>query len=39
MFETTSIKKVFPNLSEAEIKALNTSYKPLSATQRIKAIV
>jgi phosphoadenosine phosphosulfate reductase len=35
MFETTSIKKVIPNISEAEIKALNKTYKRLSATDRI----
>ncbi len=35
MFETTSVKKVIPNISEAEIKALNKTYKRLSATDRI----
>jgi phosphoadenosine phosphosulfate reductase len=35
MFETTSEKKVVPNISEAEIKALNKKYKMLTAKQRI----
>jgi phosphoadenosine phosphosulfate reductase len=35
MFETTSVKKVIPNISEAEIKALNKTYKRLSATDRM----
>jgi phosphoadenosine phosphosulfate reductase len=35
MFETTSEKKVIPNISEAEIKALNKRYKRLSASERI----
>ncbi len=38
MFETPLIKKVIPNISEAEIKALNKKYKPLSATARIKQL-
>lgn len=35
MFETNSVKKVIPNISEAKIKALNKRYKTLSATERI----
>lgn len=38
MFETTSVQKVIPNISEAEIKALNKKYKPLSASERIRTL-
>lgn len=38
MFETRTEKKVIPNISEAQIKALNKKYKTLSATQRIEAL-
>ncbi|WP_298894226.1 phosphoadenylyl-sulfate reductase [uncultured Psychroserpens sp.] len=38
MFEISSVKKVLPNISEAEIKALNAKYKPLSATERIQQL-
>jgi phosphoadenosine phosphosulfate reductase len=35
MFETTSVQKAIPKLSEAEITALNKKYNPLSVTERI----
>jgi len=38
MLETSSENKVIPNISDAEIKALNKKYKALSATQRIKQL-
>nr|WP_231481273.1 phosphoadenylyl-sulfate reductase [Sediminibacter sp. Hel_I_10] len=38
MLETSSENKVIPNISDAEIKALNKKYKSLSATQRIKQL-
>jgi len=38
MFETYSQKKVLPDISEDEIKALNQKYKPLTATQRIEQL-
>ena len=38
MFEISNTSKVLPNISEIEIKALNTKYKPLSATERIKQL-
>ena len=39
MFEISNTSKVLPNISEIEIKALNTKYKPLSATERIKQLL
>ncbi|MBR9846170.1 MAG: phosphoadenylyl-sulfate reductase [Algicola sp.] len=38
MFEISNTSKVLPNISEIEIKALNTKYKTLSATERIKQL-
>ncbi|WP_299225976.1 phosphoadenylyl-sulfate reductase [uncultured Psychroserpens sp.] len=38
MFESTPVKKVIPNITEAQIKALNKKYKTLSATERIKQL-
>jgi phosphoadenosine phosphosulfate reductase len=38
MFETPLAHKVIPDLSEAEIKALNKKYKALTATERIAAL-
>lgn len=38
MFESAPVHKVIPNISEAEIKALNEKYKPLSARERITTL-
>ncbi|WP_052461086.1 phosphoadenylyl-sulfate reductase [Psychroserpens mesophilus] len=38
MLEIPNATKVIPNISETEIKALNTKYKSLSATERIKEL-
>ena len=38
MFESTPVHKVIPNISEAEIKALNKKYQPLTARERIKTL-
>ncbi|WCO02739.1 phosphoadenylyl-sulfate reductase [Psychroserpens ponticola] len=38
MFEISNATKVIPNISKAEIKALNAKYKKLSATQRIQEL-
>lgn len=38
MFEISNDTNVIPNISEAKIKALNTKYKSLSATERIKEL-
>lgn len=38
MFEISNAKKIIPNISEAEIKALNNKYNSLSATERIQQL-
>lgn len=38
MFESAPVHKVVPNISEAEIKALNKKYQPLTARERIKML-
>ena len=38
MFEISNPIKITPNISEAELKALNAKYKTLSATERIQEL-